>query len=235
MPIDFPSAPIVGRFYSYGGVTYVFTAAGIWAQAGVAYATLASPVFRGSPTAPTPTPSTDETTRVATTQFVWDIAPAVSQMPIGVTDGSTAAPGRVGEVIEMIQQGNATPPTAWYGVGTGDNVYTTNSQVTLTPGEWLIDMSMQYFCSGTGTSPSSASILTYISDLNNAPPSAAMFPTGAVAYYASQMIYSFGEYTNKVRYLARNAIPKTYYCVAWHNAVGTSTYVSSHSHARRIR
>jgi hypothetical protein len=54
-----------------------------------AYALLDSPQFKGNPTAPNPTPSTDADTSIATTYFV----------RTGIVDGSEALPGQVGEYL----------------------------------------------------------------------------------------------------------------------------------------
>jgi hypothetical protein len=42
MPIDFPSPAVVGRQYTYAGITYAYTAQGIWSEASQAIATLAA-------------------------------------------------------------------------------------------------------------------------------------------------------------------------------------------------
>ena len=36
MPIDFPGSPTVGQQYTYGGITYTYTAQGVWSQAALA-------------------------------------------------------------------------------------------------------------------------------------------------------------------------------------------------------
>lgn len=67
MPIDFPASPSVGQQYIYAGVTYTYTARGVWSAA--SFAPLDSPAFIGNPTAPTAGQG-DNDTSIATTAFV---------------------------------------------------------------------------------------------------------------------------------------------------------------------
>jgi hypothetical protein len=227
MPIDFPNTPTVGQQYAYGGVIYVYTAAGVWSTLTVAYAPLASPAFVGMPSAPTPSPIFDESQRIATSGFAWGVARNIVQAPIGVTDGSTVAAGRVGQVMEQEA----------LNVLTGPNAYVTSTFLALPAGEWLLDaMVMHHY---TGTSPAASTSRAMISDVTNAPPSLAMRPPISGVYtgtqiYASVLAFAVGQYTQTVRHITRQAAPKTFYCVTWHNAPST-TAVTSHFTGRRIR
>jgi hypothetical protein len=69
MAIDFPSTPTVGQQYIYNGITYVFSAQGVWTITGASFAPIDSPTFTVNPTAPTPSPG-DNDTSIATTAFV---------------------------------------------------------------------------------------------------------------------------------------------------------------------
>jgi hypothetical protein len=61
-------------------------------------APLASPVFTGNPTAPTPTPSTDSSLRIATTAFVQGAISAVSSGVINITVTDGLSGGGTGNV-----------------------------------------------------------------------------------------------------------------------------------------
>lgn len=72
MAFNFPTSPLDGQdFTPPGGPTYTWSASsGAWVMKAVAAgAPLASPVFTGNPTAPTPSPG-DNDTSIATTAFV---------------------------------------------------------------------------------------------------------------------------------------------------------------------
>ena len=98
------------------------------AAALAAYAPLSSPAFTGAPTAPTAAPNTS-TSQLATTAFV----------QTGVTDGSNAAAGMIGEVASVTRLIGAA-----LGVlsGTATNIAT----LALTPGDW--DVNANCFLSG---------------------------------------------------------------------------------------
>ena len=119
------TAFVAAALATTGGVTSFNGRAGaVTLQAsdvtGVGGALLASPTFTGTPAAPTAAPGTS-TTQLATTQFV----------RVGVTDGSNAAAGQVGEY-----------QTA--SLGSASAVVVTNSiaanvvAVSLSPGDWEV-------------------------------------------------------------------------------------------------
>ena len=103
------------------------------AAALAAYAPLSSPAFTGAPTAPTAAPNTS-TSQLATTAFV----------QTGVTDGSNAAAGMIGEVASVTRLIGAA-----LGVlsGTATNIAT----LALTPGDW--DVNANCFLSGRRRAP----------------------------------------------------------------------------------
>ena len=81
------------------------------------YAPINSPTFTGTPTSTTPAPA-DNSTNIATTAF--------AQPRVGVTNGSNAAAGQVGEYItSSLQSGNISA-----------NVATSLAVITLTAGDW---------------------------------------------------------------------------------------------------
>ncbi|MEX3961658.1 hypothetical protein AB4Y42_05480 [Paraburkholderia sp. EG286B] len=109
-------------------------AATLGGTAAASYALLASPAFTGTPTAPTAALATN-TTQIATTAFV--IANSVtSSSPtittpniVGVTNGSNANAGSVGEVITAtLASGSAVSLTT----STAANV----TSISLTAGDW---------------------------------------------------------------------------------------------------
>jgi len=84
---------------------------------GAGGAQIASPAFTGTPTSTTPAPA-DNSTNIATTAF--------AQPRVGVTNGSNAAAGQVGEYItSSLQSGNISA-----------NVATSLAVITLTAGDW---------------------------------------------------------------------------------------------------
>jgi hypothetical protein len=87
-------------------------------------APLASPAFTGIPTAPTAAPGIN-TTQLATTAFV-----AATALPrAGVTDGSNAAAGQIGEYISQTVLVGAAVPLA-------SGVTSTVTTISLTAGDW---------------------------------------------------------------------------------------------------
>jgi hypothetical protein len=221
MPIDFPSAPTLGQQYSYGGITYIFNADGMWTTQGLGYALLASPVFTGTPTAPTQ-PTIDESTKIATTAHGWAIARAAVASGIGVTDGVPAPAGRIGEIIEAFALRN----------GIGQSVFQTHGTIALPAGEWLIDTCV-LFHAESGAQPSSSTIRFYISDITNAAPSAPEFTYDC---FASRLIHDLGATSLTARKHVRLAAPANRYCVLWHNCTAATVVVGySFMQARRIR
>jgi hypothetical protein len=91
------TAPIMDGTASPGSSSF-------WSRGDHSHATdttrapLASPTFTGSPAAPTPTPSTDNTTRLATTAFVQNVVAALSTGVTSVTAGSGLSGGGTGAV-----------------------------------------------------------------------------------------------------------------------------------------
>ncbi len=139
MAIDFPASPTVGQVYIFAGVTYTYTSQGVW-LAGIstsAFAPIDSPLFTGDPKAPTPALS-DNDTSLATTAFV-KTAPR-----LGVTDGSNAAAGQVGEFIEATAIPNSG---SGYWGPLGVSVWYNPQAITLSPGDWDISAS-GYFSGG---------------------------------------------------------------------------------------
>jgi hypothetical protein len=71
-------------------------------------ATLASPAFTGTPTAPTVTPGTDSTTKIATTAFVQSAVAAVSSGVTNVTAGTGLTGGGSGAVTIAVATNGVT-------------------------------------------------------------------------------------------------------------------------------
>ncbi len=92
-----------------------------------------SPAFTGNPTAPTPALS-DTTTKIATTAFV----------RTGVTDGSNAAAGVIGEYIssEVLVAGEVTCTTG---------VPVDITSISLTAGDWDVSGEFVFDLTGTNT------------------------------------------------------------------------------------
>jgi hypothetical protein len=90
-------------------------------------APLASPAFTGNPTAPNPTPSTDADSSIATTYFV----------RTGITDGSEALAGQVGEYLSAQCLSSASIPLT-SGIDTGITT------LSLTPGDWDLSASIGF-------------------------------------------------------------------------------------------
>jgi hypothetical protein len=115
----------------------VLTAADV---TGVGGALLAGPAFTGAPTAPTAAAATS-TTQIATTAFVTTALAGPLAAPLtGVSNGSAAAAGQVGEYLTA----NASS------VALASNVTANVCTLNLTPGDWDIWGEMQL--SGTGFS-----------------------------------------------------------------------------------
>ena len=93
-------------------------------------APLASPVFTGVPAAPTPALATS-TTQLATTAFV----------RTGVTDGSNAAAGQVGEYVQSTAGGGALTTNTPANAGS----------ITLTAGDWDVQANCNFTPSGNPT------------------------------------------------------------------------------------
>jgi hypothetical protein len=92
------------------------------------YALLASPTFTGTPAAPTAAPGTN-TTQLATTAFVTS-SPTINTPVInGVTNGSTAPSGAIGQPIT-----NTGTSVALGGNGVATNI----TSISLTAGDWMV-------------------------------------------------------------------------------------------------
>jgi hypothetical protein len=100
------------------------------------YAPLASPALTGVPLAPTAAGGTS-TTQLATTAFVGS---AVNTIP-GVTNGTNAAAGVVGEYIESLV-GQSVP------LAVTSSAAFNLTQLTLTAGDWYIYGNITYIPSG---------------------------------------------------------------------------------------
>lgn len=101
MAIDFPSSPSVGQVYTFAGVSYVFTSAGIWAAAG-GPSTISPGAPQGRLTLATGTPVMTTTQAAKTTIFY---TPYVGDR-IPLYDGTSMVP--VQQVTELSVATNDT-------------------------------------------------------------------------------------------------------------------------------
>jgi hypothetical protein len=118
-------------------------------------ALLASPALSGTPSAPTAALGTS-TTQLATTAFVSAAsAAALAAAQTGVTDGSNAAPGQIGEYVTWTSTAQAVTYGSRINVGAG---------MPLTAGDWNV----WGICavSGGGGTPTSATANLNINNLN---------------------------------------------------------------------
>lgn len=122
-----PSSPVSGQlwFDDIGGQLYVFDAANQWViavnQALISGGTTGSGIFvlQTTPTITTPTIQQGTINQ-----------PTINQpKTMGVTDGSNAAAGQVGEFVTA--SGNLTPPSSSF-------TWTNVAQVTLSAGDWEV-------------------------------------------------------------------------------------------------
>lgn len=93
-----------------------------------------TPLFFNIPSAPTP-PQGDSSQNLATTEWVHQqqvdfIADAVRQARLGITDGSGAAPGQIGEFLRI----NMPPPGAQLTSGQ----FLVLQVIELSPGDWEV-------------------------------------------------------------------------------------------------
>ena len=136
MAFNFPDAPFPAQVVTGpSGIQYIWdTKKWISGAAPNNLAPTMSPTFTGDPKAPTPTAGDNDTT-IATTAFVQTTVTAARN---GVTDGSNAAAGVIGEVI----------------TATGTSVAHTNStptnccSISLTAGDWDVFGNVQFVSSG---------------------------------------------------------------------------------------
>lgn len=130
------------------------------------YAPLASPTFTGTPAAPTATLGTN-TTQIATTAFV--IANAVTANSptittpniVGVTNGSNATAGSVGELISATGTSTAITTTT----------ATNATSISLTAGDWDVQSVIQY------TPGSGATVTTVTTSVSTTSATQGSFPT----------------------------------------------------------
>jgi hypothetical protein len=98
-------------------------------------APLASPAFTGSPTAPTPTPATDNSTKVATTAFVFGAISSVSAGVTNVTVQDGLSGGGTGSVtigisnIAVAKGGTGANTLTGYVKGTGTAALTASATI----------------------------------------------------------------------------------------------------------
>ena len=107
-------------------------------------APLDGPTFTGNPAAPTQ-PAGNNTTRIATTEFV---TTAISSTKNGITDASSAAAGKVGEVLTAV---TGTP------VSLTSAAAANAISLTLTPGDWEINGMVRFNPSAAALSQISGS------------------------------------------------------------------------------
>jgi hypothetical protein len=135
---------------------------------GAGYAPLNSPAFSGTPNAPTATPATNNTAQLATCAFVQSAIAAIPPPTAiaGVTNGSNAAAGNVGEFLNISAAGNA--------VTLSSGVATNLMQLTLTPGDWDVWGEVWFSAAGSGTwGPWAAGINTTSGSLGGPGPAVA--------------------------------------------------------------
>jgi|SRR5215467_11479442 len=124
MAFNFPDNPTLNQVVTGPtGAQYMWDGTK-WVPAGAstaAFAPINSPAFTGNPTAPTQ-PLADSDTSLATTAFV----------RTGVTDGSNAAAGQVGEYRSAIVASTAP-------VGILANQWSQVTALTLPAGDWDVD------------------------------------------------------------------------------------------------
>jgi hypothetical protein len=157
---DFPNSPTTGTIIAGpGGIQYRYDGTKWTAYTtGVSYAPLASPIFTGDPQAPTPT-ATDNDTSIATT--AWGLP------RVGVTDGSNAAAGQVGEVIQVTRN-QASAVT----LASGSDYGMLN--IVLTPGDWELTGEIWF---NTNTNTNNCAFSASISQSGSTPGD--VFATGA--------------------------------------------------------
>jgi hypothetical protein len=110
-PTDTSRAPTANPTFTGTSTFANITATGTLSGAGFTtmlspYATLASPTFTGTASAPTVTPSTDSTTKIATTAFVQSVVGALPSSVTNITAGTGLTGGGTGAVtISVLNAG----------------------------------------------------------------------------------------------------------------------------------
>ena len=127
------------------------------------YAPLASPAFTGTPTAPTVTPSTDNTTKIATTAFVQSAISAVSSGVTTITAGTGLTGGGTGAVtLSVATNGITNALAAQMPANTlkGNNTAGTANALDLTTAQVMTMLGAASLASpaltGTPTAPTAA-------------------------------------------------------------------------------
>lgn len=166
--VPFPLNPNIGQVYTYNGLRYIWdgrkwvfgpavgggasqmpTGPGLWAWNGTLQQWVA---VAGGDMAAFPTTAGN---------WVWNgtsqlWVPLTSSLLRGVTDGSNAGPGMVGEVIFNRNATETQIPIRAAGQIGGPinlNNWTTICQLTLTPGDWDVDGDFSFDATGGTTQP----------------------------------------------------------------------------------
>lgn len=188
------------------------------------YAPLQNPAFSGVPTVPNVTPPTSNTTQIANTAFVQSALGGYQALAgplavVGVTNGSSAPAGQVGEVVTASGTVNSPSSSTVYDV----------AQVSLSAGDWDVAGGFLGGTTGPYLTQANASLTTTSANL----PAAA---AGLSAFYAGPAITAFGGATPTQRFSL--TATTTVYLVA--QTVYSSTPPGAWSsngfiHARRVR
>lgn len=184
--------------------------------AAASYALLASPSLTGTPTAPTAAVGTN-TTQIATTAFV-SSSPTINTPTInGVTNGSSAPAGAVGELLSATTTG--TSITA--------NTPANATSKLLSAGDWNVQCTNQFVSAGTTTSTAYwTSVSTTSAALSGSFSSTALLNVPTVTGVTETQVSPIVS--------INVSSPTTVYCVA-QASFGTSTMtVNGSLFARRV-
>ena len=163
----------------------------------------------GAPIAVTPTPATDSSTKVATTAFV----------RIGVTDGSAAAAGQVGECIEAQIAHSTLTLTSGVGLAV--------ISIPLTAGDWEVAGAVHFTCGGI---TSTSNLFAGLSATSGSVATVSSHGWGSCTGFASAGFMTAVVSPTRVSL----ATSQTWYVNALSTFTGTVT-VGGRIHARRVR
>jgi hypothetical protein len=181
-----------------------------WTATLAPYALLSSPIFTGIPRAPTAAPGTN-TTQLATTAFVH----AAVVVPPGVTDGSDASPGQVGEIQWSIAT-SSVPLTS--------GIVTNIISLVLPAGDWNVQGEV-WLAGGTGVTLAECAI----SDTSATLPSGVGMASSMAAFEGPMRVQGLSPFRSS------SAISRTYFLVAAMTFTGGTATATGKVWARRMR